>query len=83
MRVNWLRTKARRDRWAEELKLVQNEMVWTVRGFRAKATEWRDLRRSCQNEPGLQQYAAKQQGMWSDMALKAANAFREEANVNC
>ena len=81
MRVNWLRAKARRDCWAEELQLVKNEMEWTVRGLKTKAAEWEKLKRCCENERGLRQYAAKQQGIWLDMAKKAENTFQEEANV--
>lgn len=83
MRVNWLRAKARRDRWTEELELVQKEMVWTVRGFNKKAEEWKDLKKGLENERGLLQYAAKQEGIWLEMAKKAKEVFVKEANVDC
>ncbi|KAG2119461.1 uncharacterized protein F5147DRAFT_647419 [Suillus discolor] len=36
----WLRAKAMRDRWAEELLLVQHEMDWTCNFLLQKADEW-------------------------------------------
>ncbi|KAG1845595.1 hypothetical protein C8R48DRAFT_750720 [Suillus tomentosus] len=39
-RVHWLRAKAMRDRWAEELLLVQHEMDWTCNFLLQKADEW-------------------------------------------
>ncbi|KAI6010227.1 hypothetical protein EDC04DRAFT_2522884, partial [Pisolithus marmoratus] len=28
-RINWLKARARRDRWKEEVSLVRHEMLWT------------------------------------------------------
>ncbi|KAG2091658.1 uncharacterized protein F5147DRAFT_586160, partial [Suillus discolor] len=39
-RLNWLKAKARWQRWEEELSLVQHEMGWTVGWFRYKKEEW-------------------------------------------
>ncbi|KAG2108071.1 uncharacterized protein F5147DRAFT_745887 [Suillus discolor] len=39
-RVHWLRAKAMRDQWAEELLLVQHEMDWTCNFLLQKADEW-------------------------------------------
>ncbi|KAG1873904.1 hypothetical protein F4604DRAFT_1925476 [Suillus subluteus] len=39
-RVHWLRTLALRDRWAEELLLVGQEMIWTVDFFLHKSQRW-------------------------------------------
>ncbi|KAG1837769.1 hypothetical protein F4604DRAFT_1692091 [Suillus subluteus] len=39
-RVHWLRTLALRDRWAEELLLVSQEMIWTVDFFLHKSQQW-------------------------------------------
>ncbi|KAG6326274.1 hypothetical protein ID866_12815, partial [Astraeus odoratus] len=32
-RITWLKAKARRDRWKEELLLVRYEMLWTTLWF--------------------------------------------------
>jgi hypothetical protein len=39
-RVHWLKAKARRDRWAEEVTLLVNEMDWTLGFFEHRASEW-------------------------------------------
>ncbi|KAG1843164.1 hypothetical protein DFJ58DRAFT_665500 [Suillus subalutaceus] len=45
-RVHWLRAKALRDRWKEEMMLVQLEMDWTCNFFLWKATQWGDRMRN-------------------------------------
>jgi hypothetical protein len=42
-RVHWLKAKSRRDRWREELILLQSEMDWTERFFRHRASRWKAL----------------------------------------
>ena len=39
-RVSWLQAKARCDRWAEELRLVELEMGWTVNWFKQREKQW-------------------------------------------
>ncbi|KAG1859310.1 hypothetical protein DFJ58DRAFT_840183 [Suillus subalutaceus] len=39
-RVHWLHAKALRDRWEEEMLLVQHEMNWTCNFFVHKANQW-------------------------------------------
>ncbi|KAG1743586.1 uncharacterized protein EDB91DRAFT_1080989 [Suillus paluster] len=39
-RVNWLKAKARWQRWEEELCLVQHEMGWTLSWFKHEQEEW-------------------------------------------
>ncbi|KAG2096761.1 uncharacterized protein F5147DRAFT_656558 [Suillus discolor] len=41
--VHWLQAKALKDRWEEEILLVQHEMDWTCNFFRHKAEEWKHL----------------------------------------
>ncbi|KIM71052.1 hypothetical protein PILCRDRAFT_33210, partial [Piloderma croceum F 1598] len=38
-RVHWLKAKAWRDRWAEEVTLLVNEMDWTLGFFEHRASE--------------------------------------------
>jgi hypothetical protein len=40
-RVHWLKAKARRDRWAEEVTVLVHEMDWTMWFFEHRASEWR------------------------------------------
>ncbi|GBE79978.1 hypothetical protein SCP_0211800 [Sparassis crispa] len=39
-RVNWLRARARYERWREERVLVHSEMAWTIATFKRNAERW-------------------------------------------
>ncbi|KAG1726917.1 hypothetical protein EDB19DRAFT_1643270 [Suillus lakei] len=38
--VNWLWTKALRNRWSEELVLVKHEMQWSINFFNHRVKQW-------------------------------------------
>ncbi|KAJ6563204.1 hypothetical protein B0H10DRAFT_1966206 [Mycena sp. CBHHK59/15] len=63
-RVNWLRAKARVDRWKEEGKFVVNEM-WKLWVEAAKLEE----------EDGLQAYEEKQVDLWQSSAVHGKEMF--------
>ncbi|KIK24178.1 hypothetical protein PISMIDRAFT_62507, partial [Pisolithus microcarpus 441] len=74
-RINWLKARARRDRWKEEVSLVRHEMLWTVLWFEYHKNMWEE--RALQSmEPGKEAYAKKQMGLWSDFANKARLMFK-------
>ncbi|KAG2109049.1 uncharacterized protein F5147DRAFT_652614 [Suillus discolor] len=62
-RLNWLKAKARWQRWEEELSLVQHEMGWTVGWFRYKKEEW-ERRYHEATKHGHQAYAQRQVLLW-------------------
>ncbi|KAJ6556907.1 hypothetical protein B0H10DRAFT_1847369, partial [Mycena sp. CBHHK59/15] len=70
-RVNWLRAKARVDRWKEEGKFVVNEMVWTVNSFKYRCNQWKLWVEAAklEEEDGLQAYAEKQVDLWESFAV--------------
>ena len=76
-RVNWLRAKARLDRWLEELVLVKHEMHWTILWFQCQANLWK--KRSEKKEGilpmGHEAYAKKQQKLWNAFQKKASERF--------
>jgi hypothetical protein len=76
-RVHWLRTKALRDRWAEELILVEHEMGWTLEFFLFKASMW--LTRLTSNGEALPEghkcYAIRQAHMYQELAKHAQAGF--------
>jgi hypothetical protein len=77
-RVSWLRAKARYLRWAEEFRLVEYEMQWTVNWFRWKEMQWRQRLRDIEDEerpPGLDCYCHKQMVLWSSLAEQAQTKF--------
>ncbi|KAI6009268.1 hypothetical protein EDC04DRAFT_2610636 [Pisolithus marmoratus] len=73
-RINWLKVRARRDRWKEEVSLVRHEMLWTGLWFEYHKKMW-EQRALQSTEPGKEAYAKKQMGLWSDFASKARLRF--------
>ncbi|KAH9833985.1 uncharacterized protein C8Q71DRAFT_711618 [Rhodofomes roseus] len=71
-RVNWLRQKARHDRWDEQVVLVKEEMKRTIRSFEFYAREWASLERG---SIGHRSYAMRQQGRWQALADEAHASF--------
>ncbi|KAG1784914.1 uncharacterized protein HD556DRAFT_1531799 [Suillus plorans] len=82
-RVHWLRAKALRDRWREEMILVKLEMDWTCKFFLWKATQWGDhMQESLEKRlPGHGCYAGRQSRMYSLLAQDAQAAFQDLQNV--
>ncbi|KAG1834003.1 hypothetical protein DFJ58DRAFT_918032 [Suillus subalutaceus] len=78
-RVHWLRAKALRDRWKEEMMLVQLEMDWTCNFFLWKATQWGDRMRESlvKHLPGHACYLGRQSQMYSLLAQDAQAAFQD------
>ncbi|KAI6042083.1 hypothetical protein EDC04DRAFT_2601224 [Pisolithus marmoratus] len=73
-RINWLKARARRDRWKEEVSLVRHEMLWTGLWFEYHKKMW-EPRALQSTEPGKEAYAKKQMGLWSDFASQARLMF--------
>jgi hypothetical protein len=78
-RVHWLRTKALRDRWAEELLLVQHEMEWTYNFFLHKAEVWVVHMRDAKADglEGRRCYAARQGNMYRLLGQHAHVSFNK------
>ncbi|KAI6094266.1 hypothetical protein EV401DRAFT_1896361 [Pisolithus croceorrhizus] len=75
-RINWLKARARRDRWKEEVSLVRHEMLWTRLWFEYHKNMW-EQRALQLTEPGKEAYARKQMVLWSDFENKASLMFQE------
>ncbi|KAI6101034.1 hypothetical protein EV401DRAFT_1894234 [Pisolithus croceorrhizus] len=74
-RINWLKARARRDRWKEEVSLVRHEMLWTCLWFEYHKDMW-EKRALQSTEPGKEAYAKMQMGLWNDFAKKARLMFQ-------
>jgi hypothetical protein len=76
-RVNWLRAKARVDRWQEELILVKHEMRWTILWFQYQANLWRERSERVDDllPTGHTSYAKKQQKLWKAFEQKSSERF--------
>ncbi|KAK7679233.1 hypothetical protein QCA50_017811 [Cerrena zonata] len=73
LRVNWLRAKARRDRWKEEKILLKSEMQWTRNYFKHTEKTWLD--RSKDTTVGAECYALRQAYNWRRFAHLAQKAL--------
>ena len=73
-RVNWLRAKARKERWEEEIDLVENEMEWTTRCFHYHEERWRQRALNAKG-PGERAYAWKQNSTWGEWVATANDTF--------
>ncbi|TEB23553.1 hypothetical protein FA13DRAFT_1639866, partial [Coprinellus micaceus] len=72
-RVMWLRKRAVRDRWTEELELLTCEMEWTKNYFKHKEREWRDIGR--EHRGGKSAFAHQQEEMWRHLFKYAGRIF--------
>ena len=68
--VHWLRAKARKNRWNEEIVLLEAETGWTRAFFRSKADEWNALKKEAveKGDRGLDCYAARQNDLYHKLA---------------
>jgi hypothetical protein len=75
--VNWLRTKARYDRWNEELIIVTHEMRWALAWFARQESEWsrRALWAEMQHMSGHKCYAETQIIKWRRMHRTALESW--------
>ncbi|KAG2146458.1 uncharacterized protein EDB93DRAFT_1086241 [Suillus bovinus] len=73
--LHWLQAKALRDRWKEELMLVQFEMDWT--------SQWGDQMQESFTKrlPGHACYSRRQSRMYSLLAQDAQAAFQHLQTV--
>jgi hypothetical protein len=75
-RVHWLRARAQKNRWDEELSLVKYEMEWTARYFLYRAREWEKRFDSEDLYARPKAYAARQAAQWFYMASNADRLFK-------
>jgi hypothetical protein len=75
-RVNWLRARARAQRWSEEKEIVVKEMEWVVGTFKYMGGIWEARGGKMGNErPGHRAYAARETDRWHKWANTARDEF--------
>ncbi|KAJ3525648.1 hypothetical protein NMY22_g10486 [Coprinellus aureogranulatus] len=80
-RVNWIRARSRKDRWAEEYKFVKAEMEWYVlymSHFEERARGWANLGLG----GGHSAYASRQADMWRRRGCEARSLFGDELGAH-
>jgi hypothetical protein len=78
-RVHWLRAKAQKARWVEELQGLQVEMESAIRFFQHQKQFWREKQGLIEPhlQPGHAAWAARQSAMWHSMATQADSRFKD------
>jgi hypothetical protein len=77
--VHWLRAKAQKMWWIEELQCLQVEMESAVRFFQYQEQIWKEKQGSIEpiSQPGHAAWAARQSTMWHSLATQAYSRFNE------
>ena len=78
-RVHWLRAKAQKTRWIEEIQCLQVEMESAVRFFQYQEQFWQKKQEliDLQTQPGHAAWAARQNSMWHSMTMQAESRFND------
>jgi hypothetical protein len=78
-RVHWLRAKAQKTQWIEELQCLQVEMESAVRFFRHQERFWQEKQGLIEplSQPGHAAWAERQSAMWHSMAIQADSRFND------
>jgi hypothetical protein len=84
-RVNWLRSKARYERWIEEKKIVSTEMGCTIRDYERRRKKWEGRAEVCaiggDEMRGHLCYALQQADMWGRFEDDARKKFGKDADI--
>ncbi|KAF8442797.1 hypothetical protein L210DRAFT_3396998 [Boletus edulis BED1] len=89
-RVHWLRAKATKDRWREEVEILKAEFQWTVNFFNKRAEDWTHLAVDSQTkgQHGAASYAARQSSMYGQLrdqcqiSLESHHPARATRNIS-
>ena len=66
-RVQWLRAKAIKDCFKEEVVLLKAEMGWTVNYFHNQSLNWKALYNAVDSNRGCACIAAKESAAWEKL----------------
>ena len=81
-RVNWLRARARAERWNEEKVIVQQEMSWVVRTFGYMREVWEARAKNVGGDkPGHKAYAIREAERWERWAETARAEFAKVLDI--
>lgn len=87
LRVEWLKARARRDRWVEEVALLSAELARTATFFDTRADWWvsiADMRSNVSPElaDGLHAYAARQADIQHQRAAQVRSQHHAARDVD-
>ena len=80
-RVNWMRARAQKNRWEEELPRTEKEMIWTTRYFMHQSNVWHErlcgLRQTTPRSSGQEAYCEEKLSQWEELGRIADTQFRQ------
>jgi hypothetical protein len=74
-RVKWFHERASRDRWQEEVEILDAEFECTIISHLRMADVWHKLAVDCGNRCGAAAYAWKKYVMYTDLAENCVKWF--------
>ena len=77
-RVKWFRARADRDRWQEDVEILEEELKRIQRGFTAYSDLWTQV--ASQESEGKAAYAYRKAAMYRVMAANAAREAKRADN---
>ena len=81
-RVNWLRARARAQRWSEERDIITKEMEWVIGTFKYMEGVWKVRAGKMGDEkPGHRAYAARETDRWNRWIGIAKTEFAKATEV--
>ncbi|KAJ8694062.1 hypothetical protein PTI98_008995 [Pleurotus ostreatus] len=77
--INYLRAKARHDRWEEEMMLLKKEVTWTLAWFTYQADWWKVKGESDERQlsTGQQAFCRKMTAKWRDFRRRGVQAIQQ------
>jgi len=79
-RINWMRARAQKNRWEEELPRTEKEMIWTTLYFMHQRDIWYgrlvELRLETAENAGLRSYCEQMMFQWEEFSRIADFQFR-------
>lgn len=82
-RVQWIRQRAARDRYLEEVELLEEELRRLIRGFGMVRDVWEklSLRHGNENRPSFAAFAARKRKLYS-IACEGARAVAKDIGIH-
>ncbi|KAL5512685.1 hypothetical protein ACEPAG_2951 [Sanghuangporus baumii] len=85
-RVRWFRARAVRDRWREEVELLEEESQRLIKGLKQMAVAWKNLAKAERTEitgshSGRSAYMERKSRLYSDMAVYAFSRRLKEGET--
>lgn len=76
-RVKWFRERANRDRYREEVEILEADFERTIFSHFRMAEVWTAMAENCIKEPGAAAYARKKAVMYQNLSNEASKMYTD------